>query len=112
MLAQKRVPKRSSVLVKGVLECKDLSQDVFLRDLSVDGARLDISRPLAVFEIATLICGDSRMNGIVAWSNDEQLGMEFSEPLNGQTLVGSADCFMRVTAPKNYRFIRVSTDFD
>lgn len=103
MLAQKRVPKRKPTFVRGMLEGENSSQQVYVRDLSVDGALLDINETLSVFETITLICGNSRINGIVAWSTKDRLGIEFSEPMSGDTLVDSFNRSIRVSAPKKYK---------
>ena len=102
MLAQKRVPKRKPTFVRGMLEGENSSQEVFVRDLSVDGALLDVSETLSVFEPITLTCGDSRINGIVAWSTNDRLGIEFSEPMSGDTLVDSFNASIRVSAPRKH----------
>ena len=102
MLAQKRIPKRKATFVRGILESGNSSQEVFVRDLSVDGALLDVSETLSVFETITLTCGNSRINGIVAWSTNDRLGIEFSEPMSGDTLVDSFNTSIRVSAPKKH----------
>lgn len=80
-----------------------MEQEVRVRDVSVDGALLDADHPLNVFEPITLVCGSSRINGIVAWSEDGRVGIEFSEPVTGSTLADSFRNTLRVSAPKNFR---------
>lgn len=99
----KRFSKRTPLFLHGRLESESLDQDVLVRDISVDGALLDAANPLNVFEPITLICGRSRINGIVAWSDDGRVGIEFSEPVSGKTLTDSFQNKLRVSAPKNYR---------
>lgn len=99
----KRISKRTPLFLSGRLEGESLNQDVRVRDISVDGALLDAANPLKVFEPITLICGLSRINGIVAWSKDGRIGVEFSEPVTGKTLTDSFQNKLRVSAPKNYR---------
>lgn len=101
--AQKRSPKRISSFVKARLESENLTQDVCVRDVSVNGALLDVAQPLRVFEIVTLICGDTRVNGIVAWSDQGRLGMEFSELLTSKILVDALNSKIKVSAPKKYQ---------
>ena len=103
IIAQKRSPKRSSSFLKAELRSKTFTQDVCVRDVSVNGALLDVAEPLRVFEIVTLICGDTRVNGIVAWSDQGRLGMEFSELLTNEILVDSLKSQIRVSAPKKYQ---------
>lgn len=102
LVAQKRIPKRSASFLKAELKSATLTQDVCVRDVSVNGALLDAAEPLRVFEIVTLTCGNTTVNGIVAWSDQGRLGMEFSELLTGETLVDSLKSRMKVSAPKKY----------
>ena len=74
-----------------------------MRDVSTDGALLDVQEPVKVFEMITLVCGRSRINGIVAWCEDGRAGVEFAEPISGKTLTDSLDAKLKVSAPKNYR---------
>ena len=103
IIAQKRSPKRSSSFLKAKLRSETLTQDVCVRDVSVNGALLDVAEPLRVFEIVTLICGGTRVNGIVAWSDQGRLGIEFSELLTNEILVDSLKSRIRVSAPKKYQ---------
>ena len=99
----KRSSKRTPLFLSGRLEGESFNQDVRVRDISVDGALLDADHPLEVFEPITLICGLSRINGIVAWSEDGRVGVEFSEPVTGKTLTDTFQNKLRVSAPKSYR---------
>lgn len=103
MIRQKRVPKRASAFLKGVLAGETSSQEVLVRDISVDGALLDVKSPLRVFETITLDCGGSPINGIVAWSEETRLGVEFSELLTDEALLECIAGGMKVSAPRGYR---------
>jgi PilZ domain. len=103
MIIRKRVPKRTTAFLQAVLKSEDATQKVCIRDISVNGALLDAERPLRVFEMVTLLCGDSSVNGIVAWSENGRVGMEFSELLTSDLLVDSLQRGMKVSAPRNYR---------
>jgi hypothetical protein len=69
----------------------------------VNGALLDAPLQLRVFETVSLNCGDSCVNGIVAWSANGRVGMEFSELLTSELLVDSLQQRMKVSAPRSYR---------
>lgn len=101
--AAKRFSKRTPLFLSGQLESESFGQEVRVRDISVDGALLDAAHPLDVFEPITLICGSSRINGIVAWSEDRRVGIEFSEPVSGKTLTDAFRSGLKVSAPKTYR---------
>ena len=103
IVVQKRSPKRTSSFLKGKLHSENLIQSVCVRDVSVNGALLDVTEPLKVFEIVTLICGDTKVNGIVAWSDKGRLGIEFSELLTCEILVDSLKSGIKVSAPKSYQ---------
>lgn len=109
MIVQKRNPRRTPAFLKAVLQGEDFAQDVCVRDVSVNGALLDVVQPLRVFEMVTLSCGNSRVNGIVAWSDDGRLGMEFSELLTGDTLVDSLEQRMKISAPRLYQSRQLDT---
>ena len=103
IVAQKRSPKRMPSFLKGDLQSANLTQSVYVRDVSVNGALLDATEPLKVFEIVRLICGETKVNGIVAWSEKGRLGIEFSEHLTCEILVDSLKSRIKVHAPKSYR---------
>ena len=103
IIAQKRSPKRRSSFLKAELKSETSTQDVYVRDVSVNGALLDVTEPLRAFEIVTLTCDDTRINGIVVWSDQGRLGMEFSELLTCEILVDTLKSRIRVSAPKKYQ---------
>ncbi|WP_411291535.1 hypothetical protein [Sphingorhabdus sp.] len=89
--------------LKAKLQSENLTQIVCVRDVSVNGALLDVTQPLRAFEIVTLICGDTNVNGLVAWSDNGRLGIEFSELLTCEILVGSLKSRIKVSASKSYQ---------
>lgn len=103
LVSKKRNPRRMTSFVKGELKSENLIQNVYVRDVSVNGALLDVIQPLKVFEIVTLICGVTEVNGIVAWSDKGRLGIEFSELLTCEILVDSLNSGIKVSAPKSYK---------
>ena len=110
IVSQKRSPKRTSSFLKAELRGQFITQSVCVRDISVNGALLDVSQPLRVFEIVTLICGDTTVNGIVTWYDQGRVGMEFSELLTGKTLTDTLDGQLQVSAPRKYEPTRVPTE--
>ncbi len=103
MTVPKRQDKRSPTFLRGFLECDDQTLDVRVRDVSVNGALLDVSKEISVFVPMTLVCGLSRINGIVVWCENGRAGVEFAEPISGRTLTDSLENKLRVSAPKQYR---------
>ena len=103
IIAQKRSPRRISSFVKGKLQTENSTQSVYVRDVSVNGALLNVTEPLKVFEIVSLKCGETNVNGIVAWADKGLLGIEFSELLTCEILVESLNSRIKVSAPKSYQ---------
>jgi len=103
MTVPKRQTKRSPIFLHGFLESDDFTQEVRVRDVSVNGALLDVSVQMPVFVPITLVCGRSRINGIVVWSDNGRAGVEFAELISGETLTDSLKNKLRVSAPKQYR---------
>lgn len=99
----KRLSKRLPMFVKARLKAQNSEREVYVRNLSVDGALLEGPDSPEVFEIISLECGSSLVNGIVAWAKDGHIGVEFSEPITGETLVQAINSKLRVSAPKTYR---------
>ncbi|MEM6856460.1 MAG: PilZ domain-containing protein [Pseudomonadota bacterium] len=98
----KRNPKRSSLFVKAWLKAQTCEQEVRIRNLSVDGALLEGAEAPQVFETFTLSCGSSQVNGIVVWAKDGRIGVEFSEPVQGESLLEAFQTQLRVSAPKTF----------
>ena len=103
IISQKRSPRRRSSFFKAELQSEHNTQAVFIRDISVNGALLDVTEPLESFNIVCLNCGNTKVNGIVAWYDEGRLGMEFSEPLSGKTLIDFLQGPMKVSAPMKYK---------
>jgi FKBP-type peptidyl-prolyl cis-trans isomerase 2 len=61
-----------------------------------------VTHPLAAGEEVTLICGHSCIRGRIAWADEGRVGVEFLEPLAGETLVDSLEQGMKVSAPRRY----------
>ena len=99
----KRFSKRSPLFVKARLKTQNSEQAVYLRNLSVDGALLEGPGSPKVFDTVSLECGSSHVHGIVAWAKEGRIGVEFSEPITGETLVQAINAKLRVSAPKTYR---------
>ena len=98
----KRSPKRAPLFLRGRLKGNEDTQEVRIRDVSVDGALLDVTHLVPVEEPVTLICGHSCIKGKVAWADDGRIGVKFVEPISGETLVDSLDQGMKVSAQRRY----------
>ncbi|MEP5937292.1 MAG: PilZ domain-containing protein [Erythrobacter sp.] len=112
MTVPKRQTKRTSIFLHGSLERETGTQEVRVRDVSVDGALLDVSQPVAIFEPVTLVCGRSRITGMVVWTENGRAGVEFAEPITGSTLTDSLETKLKVSAPKNYRKGEIADSLD
>ena len=108
MITQKRQPKRSRVLLLGLLEGASGPQEVRVRDVSTNGALVDASNQPSVGETVRLIVGDESIKGRVAWIDGAWFGVEFDEPLSAQTLADTVGNKLRVSAPRGYRFDKLS----
>jgi FKBP-type peptidyl-prolyl cis-trans isomerase 2 len=98
----KRSPKRSPLFLRGRLKCGADAQEVRIRDVSVDGALVDVSHSLPADQEVILVCGHSCLRGRIACADEGRVGIEFLEPLAGETLVDSLQQGMKVSAPRRY----------
>lgn len=104
----KRTPKRSRVLLKGVLEGARGQQDVRIRDISPEGALVEGADPPVVEEQVRLCCGKSVLEARVAWTDGAWFGLEFLAPAS-DSLVEAVSGGLKVSAPRTYRRDRLQT---
>ena len=104
---QKRMAKRSRVLLVAHLETGEQRQEVRIRDLSASGALVESADLPPVGEQVQLHCGESSLAGRVAWIDGSWCGVEFAEPLTTGALVDSIGSRLKVSAPRTYRHDRV-----
>lgn len=100
---QKRTTKRSRVLLVAHLEVEGQQHEVRIRDLSASGALIESADPPPVGGAVQLHCGDTSLDGRIAWTDGSWCGLEFSEPLKKGALVDSIGSRLKVSAPRNYR---------
>ena len=102
-LAQKRHPKRAKVFLRGRMRTDAGAREIRVRDVSSAGALIEAADPPATGETLSVACGEIAMHGTVAWSEGTWFGMEFSEPLDVETLADEIGNSLRVSAPRTYR---------
>jgi hypothetical protein len=107
---QKRTTRRSRVLLVAHLEAGGQRQEVRVRDVSPAGALVEIVADFAIGETVHLHCGDTSAEGRLTWTDGSWHGIEFSEPLTSGALIDTAGSRLKVSAPRTYRFDRVSEE--
>lgn len=100
---QKRTTKRSRVLLVAHIETDGRRQEVRIRDISSAGALVESAESPPVGELVQLHCGDTSLEGRIAWIDGTWCGVEFSEPLKSGALVDSIGSRLKVSAPRTYR---------
>ena len=108
-IIQKRTAKRSRMLLSAVLEDAAGQHEVRIRDVSTEGALLEVSASPSVEEQVQLTCGDSTLAGRVVWVDGSWCGIEFLEPLKG-SLVDHLGNRLKVSAPRAYRHDSMLTE--
>jgi len=106
---QKRTAKRSRLLLSATLEDAAGEHVVRIRDVSTEGALLEVTTSPATDEQVQLTCGDSTLTGRVAWVDGSWCGIEFLEPLTG-SLVDHLGNRLKVSAPRAYRHDSMLTE--
>lgn len=104
---QKRTTKRSRVLLVAHLEIEGQRQEVRIRDLSASGALVESADPPALGGQVRLHCGETSLEGRIAWTDGSWCGVEFSAPLTAGALVDSIGSRLKVSAPRTYRHDQV-----
>jgi hypothetical protein len=84
----KRDTKRSRLLLTAQMECPHGTIEVHLLNVSQSGAKLDAEAPPARGEKVTLLHGELKVTGIVAWVEDNRFGVAFDHAINERFLVG------------------------
>lgn len=62
------------------------AQAVTVTDVSALGCRLSMSPPANVGAFLTLSLGTASVTGWAAWQRGDEVGMDFSQPLDAETL--------------------------
>lgn len=99
----KRAPKRSRVFLTAELDCGAVRSAVHIRDISRSGALVEADDSPDPGSAVRLTCGDTVVDGHVAWVDRGWFGMEFDTPLLMTRLVDPAGTRLKVSAPRTYR---------
>jgi hypothetical protein len=83
----KRDNKRSRLLLTAQMECARGSIEVHLLNLSHSGAKLDAEVSPASGEVVTLVHGAMRVDGKVAWVEDNRFGVAFDHSIDERALL-------------------------
>ena len=83
----KRDTKRSRLLLTAQMECDHGTIEVHLLNISHSGAKLDTDRAPTRGEPVTLIHGELKVTGKVAWVEDTRFGMAFDHSIDARFLV-------------------------
>lgn len=76
---------------------------VHIRDISSSGALIETeSSPKSGAEVR-LTCGNTIVDGRVAWAEDNCFGLEFATPLLAGDLMDATGARLKVSAPRTYR---------
>lgn len=82
----KRDNKRLRLLLTAQMECDRGTVEVHLLNISHSGAKLDADRAPARGETVTLIHGELKVAGKVAWVEDTRFGVAFDHSIDERFL--------------------------
>ena len=99
----KRAPKRSRVFLPAELDCGREQLVAYIRDISRSGALVEASPAPQSGTAVRLKCGDTIVDGRVAWSENETFGVEFDTPLLVGDLMDATGAKLKASAPRSYR---------
>jgi hypothetical protein len=102
-IIQKRAQKRSCVFLPARLECERDCEDVFVRDVSENGALLEAAVTPPIGATVRLSCGETSVEGRVVWRDSTWFGIEFSKQLKRGYLLEQTSARLRVSAPRAHR---------
>lgn len=99
----KRNEKRSRVFLAAEVHSASGSLHARIRDISRNGALVECDDAPATGDRVQLICGTTRLEARVAWSDRYWFGVEFMAPLMVSKLVDPTGSKLKVCAPRSYR---------
>lgn len=99
----KRAPKRSRVFLSAEVDCGSGAAAAHIRDISRSGALVEGDEAPEPGSTVRLTCGDTSVDGQVAWADRGWFGVEFDTPLFVAHLVDPAGTKLKVSAPRTYR---------
>lgn len=103
LTVSKRDPKRSRVFLLAQVDRGSGSFEARIRDISRSGALLESDVAPQEGAGVRLRCGDTRLDGRVAWAEDGCFGLEFVKPLLVGNLSDRGGAKLTVAAPRTYR---------
>lgn len=106
----KRQPKRLRIFLDGSLAASSGLQEIRIRDISKDGALIEVLSPPDVHEKVSLVCSEHRFDGVVVWQKDTLCGIRFERPLRSAVLSDFSGQGLRVGASRNYRRDHIADD--
>ena len=83
----KRDTKRSRLLLTAQMECDCGTIEVHLLNISHSGAKLDAERAPTRGETVTLVHGELKVSGTVAWVEETRFGVAFDHTIDERFLV-------------------------
>ena len=83
----KRDNKRQRLLLTALMECGHGTVEVHLLNISHSGAKLDADVPPARGAAVTLIHGELKVGGRVAWVEDNRFGIAFDRSIDERFLI-------------------------
>jgi hypothetical protein len=83
----KRDNKRSRLLLTAHMECDHGTIEVHLLNISHSGAKLDAERAPTRGETVTLVHGELKVAGKVAWVEETRFGVAFDHAIDERFLV-------------------------
>jgi hypothetical protein len=99
----KRAPKRSRVFLSAEIDCGGGPSPAHIRDISRSGALVEGDDAPEPGSAVRLTCGDTIVDGRVAWADRGWFGVEFDTPLLRASLVDPSGTKLKVSAPRTYR---------
>jgi len=98
-----RAPKRSRVFLSAEVDCGSGPSAAHIRDISRSGALVEGDDAPEPGSTVRLTCGDTTVDGRVAWADRGWFGVEFDTPLFVAHLVDPTGMKLKVSAPRTYR---------
>lgn len=99
----KRKPKRSRVFLTAEVDSGMGPVTARIRDISRSGALVEADPAPESGTRVRLKCGDTVVDGRVAWAERRWFGLEFVTPLLTAQVVDRAGTQLAVSAPRTYR---------
>lgn len=99
----KRKPKRSRLFVSAQFDAGAGPIPAYIRDISRSGALLETDSAPGTGTSVRLTCGDTTVDGWVAWVERGWFGVKFDTPLLASEVADPTGVKLAVSAPRTYR---------